>query len=186
MPLAYVGSQWSDSSLCLPIECVVDPEDDARERKLSALMMFLTTLDEPFEPHQQLVTTSMLGSATTPEGPCRGCGFPIMDRFFLLVGDRCWHVDCLKCCLCQIRLDQADSCFMKDGMVFCRDDYHRQFSKRCKRCHRPLSNQDVIMKARECVYHIQCFNCIICGSSLQPGELFALGDNGSLYCQGII
>lgn len=59
-----------------------------------------------------------------------------------------------------------------------------QFSKRCKRCHRPLSNQDVIMKARECVYHIQCFNCIICGSSLQPGELFALGDNGSLYCQG--
>ncbi len=39
------------------------------------------------------------------------------------------------------------------------------------------------MRARDCFYHVQCFQCIICSSPLQPGEYFALGDAGSLYCQ---
>uniref|UniRef100_F1L4V9 LIM/homeobox protein Lhx9 n=1 Tax=Ascaris suum TaxID=6253 RepID=F1L4V9_ASCSU len=40
------------------------------------------------------------------------------------------------------------------------------------------------MRAREAVFHLRCFTCIVCSAPLHPGELFAMGEHGTLYCQG--
>ncbi|VDK20798.1 unnamed protein product, partial [Anisakis simplex] len=46
-----------------------------------------------------------------------------------------------------------------------------------------LSYDDVVMRAKDCVFHLQCFTCIVCAAPLHPGELFAMGEHGTLYCQ---
>uniref|UniRef100_A0A914S4F1 LIM zinc-binding domain-containing protein n=1 Tax=Parascaris equorum TaxID=6256 RepID=A0A914S4F1_PAREQ len=51
-------------------------------------------------------------------------------------------------------------------------------------CASVLSYDDVVMRAREAVFHLRCFTCIICSAPLHPGELFAMGEHGALYCQG--
>ncbi|GFY63001.1 hypothetical protein TNIN_460371 [Trichonephila inaurata madagascariensis] len=56
---------------------------------------------------------------------CAGCGYRISDRFYYHMGDGQWHAHCLKCYRCDARLDQAMSCYFRDGHIYCKDDYFR-------------------------------------------------------------
>ncbi|KAF0761433.1 LIM/homeobox protein Lhx9-like, partial [Aphis craccivora] len=56
---------------------------------------------------------------------CRGCSDPITDRFLLKVSDKIWHVSCLRCCVCNLVLEDEPSCFIKDDSIYCRQDYAR-------------------------------------------------------------
>lgn len=56
---------------------------------------------------------------------CHGCYALIQDRFYLLVMDKPWHVHCLRCCECKSALDSQQSCFAKDGLIYCKDDYFK-------------------------------------------------------------
>ena len=56
---------------------------------------------------------------------CAGCGTRILDRYFLLVADKHWHVPCLRCVDCNIQLDSQLTCFARDGNIFCKSDYYR-------------------------------------------------------------
>lgn len=56
---------------------------------------------------------------------CEGCQEPILDRYFLLVNDACWHIDCLRCCVCCASLEQKETCFIKGDKIYCRQDYAR-------------------------------------------------------------
>ncbi|MGH0168007.1 UNVERIFIED_CONTAM: hypothetical protein FKN15_053762, partial [Acipenser sinensis] len=57
---------------------------------------------------------------------CAGCGLQIRDPFILHVSpDLEWHASCLRCSECHCRLEDRDSCFLRDGRTFCREDYHR-------------------------------------------------------------
>ena len=63
---------------------------------------------------------------TDPEPSlCAGCGGKIIDRYYLLAVDKQWHVNCLKCCECKLRLDSELTCFAKDGSIYCKEDYYR-------------------------------------------------------------
>lgn len=44
----------------------------------------------------------------------------------------------------------------------------------CSRCRAPLSAGELIMRARQFVYHVDCFACSICGRRLQTGQQYAL------------
>ncbi|XP_032993566.1 LIM/homeobox protein Lhx2 isoform X2 [Lacerta agilis] len=114
---------------------------------------------------------------------CAGCGAKISDRYYLLAVDKQWHMRCLKCCECKLNLESDLTCFSKDGSIYCKEDYYRRFSvQRCARCHLGISASEMVMRARESVYHLNCFTCQSCGKVLTTGDQFGMKDN-VVYCR---
>ncbi|VVC86123.1 unnamed protein product [Leptidea sinapis] len=122
------------------------------------------------------------GSPTTPD-ECAGCGGKIQDRYYLLAVDRQWHAACLRCCECRLTLDSEVTCFSRDGNIYCKEDYYRLFCvKRCARCGNGITANELVMRARDMVYHITCFTCVACGTLLSKGDVFGMRD-GMIYCR---
>ncbi|KXJ18714.1 LIM/homeobox protein Lhx9 isoform X2 [Exaiptasia diaphana] len=114
---------------------------------------------------------------------CAGCGTRILERFYLLAVDREWHIDCLKCSECDLRLDNELTCFSRDGLILCRDDYYKRFSiKKCSSCSQGISSKELVMRARDHVYHIGCFACDRCKRMLATGEYFGMRGM-RIYCK---
>ncbi|XP_045184110.2 LIM/homeobox protein Lhx9-like [Mercenaria mercenaria] len=114
---------------------------------------------------------------------CAGCGTRIVDRYFLLVAEQHWHVQCLRCADCNIQLDTQLTCFIRNGLIFCKQDYHRRYSlQRCSRCHVGLSAHELVMRARDCIYHIDCFLCFSCNKPLTTGDTFGIHCD-QVFCQ---
>lgn len=73
--------------------------------------------------HQQ---QPALHQQALPVGPeCSGCFSLINERYYLAVNDRVWHLNCLRCIDCKLCLDSQQSCFSKDGFIYCKDDYFK-------------------------------------------------------------
>ncbi|KAL0279872.1 UNVERIFIED_CONTAM: hypothetical protein PYX00_001340 [Menopon gallinae] len=105
-----------------------------------------------------------------------------MDRYYLLAVDRQWHSPCLKCCECKLPLDTELTCFARDGNIYCKEDYYRLFAiKRCNRCQTGISASELVMRAKDMVYHLNCFTCASCGIPLSKGDHFGMR-NGLVYC----
>ncbi|CAL4115997.1 unnamed protein product, partial [Meganyctiphanes norvegica] len=123
------------------------------------------------------------GSDSTVEAFCAGCQGRIVDRFYLMAVEKKWHAGCLRCSICTIKLDAQNTCFARDGHIFCRDDYQRMFGiRRCARCMENIGSSELVMRAREFVYHVQCFNCVHCNIQLAKGDHF--GMNGQhIFCK---
>ncbi|XP_038672925.1 LIM/homeobox protein Lhx9-like [Scyliorhinus canicula] len=120
---------------------------------------------------------------STKAAVCAGCGDSIYDRYVLFAVDRPWHARCLKCCVCDLALGSELTCFSKDGDIYCKDDYYRRFCvKQCSRCHLGIPASEMVMRAKEEVYHVSCFTCAICGEALVTGDLFGTRQ-GLVYCQ---
>ncbi|XP_065218294.1 LIM/homeobox protein Lhx9-like [Planococcus citri] len=114
---------------------------------------------------------------------CAGCGRQISDRFYLYAVDRQWHASCLQCSQCSRTLDHEVTCFARDGNIYCRKDYQRLFSQnRCSRCKSTISSQELVMRAREYVFHLPCFFCVVCMTVLRKGDHFGMRD-GEVYCR---
>ncbi|XP_049713666.1 LIM/homeobox protein Lhx9 isoform X4 [Loxodonta africana] len=121
----------------------------------------------------------------SPEKPalCAGCGGKISDRYYLLAVDKQWHLRCLKCCECKLALESELTCFAKDGSIYCKEDYYRRFSvQRCARCHLGISASEMVMRARDSVYHLSCFTCSTCNKTLTTGDHFGMKDS-LVYCR---
>jgi hypothetical protein len=41
----------------------------------------------------------------------------------------------------------------------------------CARCRIDISCTDLVMKARHCIFHVECFRCATCDSSLRKGKI---------------
>ena len=56
----------------------------------------------------------------------------------------------------------------------------------CGRCHTEITCTDLVMKARHCVFHVDCFKCFECNSSLRKGAADgkSFQDNISSLCSG--
>ncbi|CAK1554645.1 unnamed protein product [Leptosia nina] len=122
------------------------------------------------------------GSPSAPD-ECAGCGGRIQDRYYLLAVDRQWHGNCLRCCECRLPLDSELTCFSRDGNIYCKEDYYRLFCvKRCARCGNGITANELVMRARDMVYHLTCFTCVACGSLLSKGDVFGMRD-GLVYCR---
>ncbi|VDN51651.1 unnamed protein product [Dracunculus medinensis] len=59
---------------------------------------------------------------------CSSCAEYIVDRNLLTVNSQYWHVECLRCSQCSIRLDQYPSCFFKDNVIYCKQCYNRRYA----------------------------------------------------------
>lgn len=59
----------------------------------------------------------------------------------------------------------------------------RRFSvQRCARCHLGISASEMVMRARELVYHLNCFTCSTCAKMLTTGDHFGMKDS-LVYCR---
>ena len=58
----------------------------------------------------------------------------------------------------------------------------RLFGTKCARCSQGFSKNDFVMRAKNKIYHIDCFRCVACSRQLIPGDEFALRDDG-LFCK---
>uniref|UniRef100_A0A8C8VH44 LIM homeobox 2 n=1 Tax=Pelusios castaneus TaxID=367368 RepID=A0A8C8VH44_9SAUR len=127
--------------------------------------------------------TTMPSISTERAALCAGCGGKISDRYYLLAVDKQWHMRCLKCCECKLNLESELTCFSKDGSIYCKEDYYRRFSvQRCARCHLGISASEMVMRARDLVYHLNCFTCTTCHKMLTTGDHFGMKDN-LVYCR---
>ncbi|KAK5935034.1 hypothetical protein CgunFtcFv8_020432 [Champsocephalus gunnari] len=114
---------------------------------------------------------------------CVGCGSQIHDQYILRVSpDMEWHAACLKCAECSQYLDESSTCFVRDGKTYCKRDYVRLFGIKCAKCNLGFSSSDLVMRARDNVYHIECFRCSVCSRQLLPGDEFSLREE-ELLCR---
>uniref|UniRef100_A0A914E202 Uncharacterized protein n=1 Tax=Acrobeloides nanus TaxID=290746 RepID=A0A914E202_9BILA len=73
---------------------------------------------------------------------CGGCNQIIRDQFLFHVLDKPWHATCLHCVDC--KAPQSDSCFYRDGLILCREDFTRRYGARCAGCNVILERQDLL------------------------------------------
>lgn len=63
------------------------------------------------------------------------------------------------------------------------DGLYRRFSvQRCARCHLGISASEMVMRARDLVYHLNCFTCTTCNKMLTTGDHFGMKDS-LVYCR---
>ena len=112
---------------------------------------------------------------------CFGCGTQINDQYILRVApDLEWHAKCLKCFECGCYLDENCTCFVRNGKTYCKLDYVRLFSKKCFKCKLGFNKNDLVMRANNRIYHVDCFRCCMCNRHLSTGDEFALKEDGLL------
>jgi LIM homeobox protein 2/9 len=54
--------------------------------------------------------------------------------------------------------------------------------KRCSRCGQGIFASELVMRVRDNIYHMQCFTCAWCNTTLAQGDYFGLKDN-LVYCR---
>lgn len=135
------------------------------------------------QQQQQLHPNSLVTQDDHKPFICAGCGDLITERYYLNVANNAWHFNCLKCYECKSTLDSERSCYERMGNYYCREDYQRLFNtQRCARCNMGIQSTDLVMRARNHVYHVTCFTCFTCNKALQAGDTFGLRDH-LVYCQ---
>jgi len=112
---------------------------------------------------------------------CAACDKPILDKFLMNVLERTWHAECVRCFDCHINL--TDKCFSREGKLFCRDDFFRRFGTKCSGCGHGISPQDLVRKARDKVFHLKCFTCLVCRKQLSTGEELYVLDENRFICK---
>ncbi|XP_037954758.1 protein apterous [Teleopsis dalmanni] len=114
---------------------------------------------------------------------CAGCGRFIQDRFYLSAVEKRWHVNCLQCYACRQPLDRESSCYSRDGNIYCKSDYFSFFgTRRCSRCLASISSSELVMRAKNLVFHVNCFSCAVCRSPLTKGDQFGIVES-LVYCR---
>ncbi|XP_049581844.1 LIM/homeobox protein Lhx1 isoform X1 [Syngnathus scovelli] len=112
---------------------------------------------------------------------CAGCARPILDRFLLNVLDQAWHVKCVQCCECKCNL--TEKCFSRDGRLYCKKDFFGRFGTKCGGCSQGISPNDLVRRARNKVFHLNCFTCMMCNKQLSTGEELYIIDESKFVCK---
>ncbi|XP_046351575.1 LIM/homeobox protein Lhx1-like isoform X1 [Haliotis rufescens] len=112
---------------------------------------------------------------------CAGCDRPILDRFLLNVLDRAWHAKCVQCSDCKSNL--TEKCFYRDGKLYCRTDFFRRYGTKCAGCTQGISPNDLVRRARNKVFHLKCFTCMVCRKQLSTGEELYILDENKFICK---
>ncbi|RCN40099.1 LIM domain protein [Ancylostoma caninum] len=46
-----------------------------------------------------------------------------------------------------------------------------------------LECDDIVMRARDAVFHVHCFSCAVCGIQPNVGDIFAMTKHFEILCQ---
>lgn len=132
---------------------------------------------QPNQPHQESGGTQMI--------VCAACSKPIRERYLLEALDKQWHEDCLKCACCDCRLGEVgSSLFTQADKILCRRDFLRIFGQSgcCAACKKSIPPYELVMRANENAYHMDCFACQQCQYRFCVGDRFHLTDAHRIVC----
>ncbi|XP_071949094.1 LIM/homeobox protein Lhx3-like isoform X2 [Antedon mediterranea] len=132
----------------------------------------------PQQEHEMLLSI-LQGGENIPK--CAGCQHPILDRFIHKVLERFWHAKCLRCSECGCLLNER--CFTRNGEVFCKEDFASRFGTKCSACDKVIAPTEVVRRAQDNVYHLDCFSCLMCNTQLSTGDEFYLMGDSKLVCK---
>ncbi|BET03517.1 LIM domain [Nesidiocoris tenuis] len=130
-------------------------------------------------------TASAGGAPNSGSQECAGCGKHITERYLLKALDMFWHEDCLKCGCCDCRLGEVGSTlYTKANLILCKRDYLRLFGNTgyCAACSKVIPAFEMVMRARNNVYHLECFACQQCNHRFCVGDRFYLCEN-KILCE---
>lgn len=116
---------------------------------------------------------------------CAACCKPIRERYLLQALDKQWHEDCLKCACCDCRLGEVgSSLFTHSNKILCRRDFLRIFGRQgnCAACKRTIPPYELVMRANDNAYHLDCFSCQICQYRFCVGDRFHLSPSHKVIC----
>ncbi|CAI2356112.1 unnamed protein product [Caenorhabditis sp. 36 PRJEB53466] len=113
---------------------------------------------------------------------CAICNFPIVDKEISVIDNKGYHHQCVRCSMCDVPLGFTDKCYVRDGSLYCRTDHVKRYQKCCMKCEIPLNRDDMVMRAKDLIFHHACFICYICGTKLNPGDYYTMSPQGHVYC----
>lgn len=94
--------------------------------------------------------------------------------------DKSWHQRCVKCSDCNCELNER--CFSRDSKLYCRSDFFKRFGTPCSRCNVGFCPEDLVRRAVNKVFHVQCFHCYLCRKQLSTGERLYLVQGEKFLC----
>lgn len=56
------------------------------------------------------------------------------------------------------------------------------FGAKCSKCGLGFNKSDFVMRARDKIFHVDCFKCVACSRQLIPGDECALRED-DLFCK---
>uniref|UniRef100_A0A1I8EMJ3 LIM zinc-binding domain-containing protein n=1 Tax=Wuchereria bancrofti TaxID=6293 RepID=A0A1I8EMJ3_WUCBA len=112
---------------------------------------------------------------------CAGCNNAILDRYVFHVLEKAWHASCIQCADCKELL--SETCFTRDGLILCRKDFARRYGTRCAGCNMGLDRNDLVRRARDKIFHVQCFQCTVCQKKLDTGEQLYILNGNRFVCK---
>lgn len=59
----------------------------------------------------------------------------------------------------------------------------RRFGTKCSGCSQGIAPSDLVRRARDQVYHVTCFNCVVCGKQLSTGDQLYFLDENQFICK---
>ncbi|KAM7538644.1 hypothetical protein Aperf_G00000050429 [Anoplocephala perfoliata] len=103
---------------------------------------------------------------------CAKCHLPVEDKYVVRVRGRSWHSRCALCSICGCAL--SEFCFVLEGRLLCRQDYHRLYATKCATCKQPMLSHELCMRTGPNeVHHVSCFICSVCREPLVVGVEYA-------------
>ncbi|XP_010281235.1 PREDICTED: LIM/homeobox protein Lhx5, partial [Phaethon lepturus] len=58
-----------------------------------------------------------------------------------------------------------------------------RFGTKCAGCSQGISPSDLVRKARNKVFHLNCFTCMVCNKQLSTGEELYIIDENKFVCK---
>lgn len=59
----------------------------------------------------------------------------------------------------------------------------RRYGPRCGGCSEVIHPNDLVRRARDRVFHLNCFNCFICRKQLNTGDQLYVMHDGAFICK---
>ncbi|CAF1270446.1 unnamed protein product [Rotaria magnacalcarata] len=109
---------------------------------------------------------------------CYICDHLIMDKMLQALGNT-YHSGCFRCSVCNECLDGLPFTVDKERQIFCLYDYHNTYAPRCAKCAYPICPEDdsyetVRVIAMNKSFHLDCYRCEDCQTSLSDEQTIAL------------
>ena len=110
-----------------------------------------------------------------PLAKCGGCSGPIFKRQIdageiVPVSGGHYHRACIACSICAKKFGKDDKVLVKDGALFCREDFLDKFAEKCDgTCGKPFDGCS-ILRIGNFKYHPECVTCWSCDKKLLDAE----------------